>query len=81
LLFVFTRFGFNQRLFVVLVFLSAFFVSLTFFTGRQPAHTLILELQYASEALGDKDADPPNAPNPPLRREAGVRAQQAKAEG
>lgn len=35
LLFVFTRFGFNLRLFILLVVRSAFFVSLTLFTGRQ----------------------------------------------
>ena len=64
MLFVFTRFGFDVRLFAVLVFLSAFFVSLTLFTGRQSARTLILELQYASEALNRKDDESPNTPNP-----------------
>lgn len=51
LLFVCTRFGFDLRLIGSLVFLSAFFVSLTLFTGRQSARTLTLELQYASEEL------------------------------
>jgi hypothetical protein len=69
LLFVFTRFGFDLRLFAVLVFLSAFFVSLTLFTGRQSARTLILELQYARESLTDNRDDAPPAPNAPLRRE------------
>ena len=55
LLFVFTRFGFNLRLIGLLVFLSAFFVSLTLFTGRQSARTLMLELQSASEELNRKD--------------------------
>lgn len=62
LLFVFTRFGFDLRLFAVLVFLSAFFVSLTLFTGRQSARTLILELQYAKEALTNNRDDAPDAP-------------------
>ena len=69
LLFVFTRFGFDFRLFAVLVFLSAFFVSLTLFTGRQSARTLILELQYARESLTDNRDDAPNVPNAQLRRE------------
>ena len=69
LLFVFTRFGFDFRLVAVLVFLSAFFVSLTLFTGRQSARTLILELQYAREALTDKRDDAPNVPKAQLRRE------------
>jgi hypothetical protein len=55
LLFVFTRFGFDLRLIGSLVFLSAFFVSLTLFTGRHSARTLMLELQYASEELNRKD--------------------------
>src|SRR4051794_36725451 len=55
LLFVFTRFGFDLRLIALLVFLSAFFVSLTLFTGRQSARALMLELQYASEELNRKD--------------------------
>jgi hypothetical protein len=54
LLFVFTRFGFDLRLIGLLVFLSAFFVSLTLLTGRQSARTLMLELQYASEELDRK---------------------------
>ena len=64
LLFVFTRFGFDLRLFGLLVFLSMVFVSLTLFTGRQCARTLMLELQYASEALNRKDDESPNTPNP-----------------
>jgi hypothetical protein len=63
LLFVFTQFGFNFRLFAVLVFLSALFVSLTLFTGRQSARTLILELQYARDALSDNRDDAPHVPN------------------
>ena len=62
LLFVFTRFGFDFRLFAVLLFLSALFVSLTLFTGRQSARTLILELQYAKEVLTDNRDDAPNVP-------------------
>ncbi|MEY2504408.1 MAG: hypothetical protein QOG27_688 [Verrucomicrobiota bacterium] len=62
LLFVFTRFGFDFRLFAVLLFLSALFVSLTLFTGRQSARTLLLELQYAKEALTDNRDDAPNVP-------------------
>jgi len=62
LLFVFTRIGFNLRLFVLLVFLSTIFVSLTFFPGRQSARTLMLELQYASEALGGSGNDRPKTP-------------------
>jgi hypothetical protein len=69
LLFVFTRFGFDFRLFAVLIFLSAFFVSLTLFTGRQSARTLILELRYAKEALTNNRDDAPNAPAAQLRRE------------
>jgi hypothetical protein len=69
LLFVFTRFGFDFRLFAVLLFLSALFVSLTLFTGRQSARTLILELQYARESLTDNRADAPPGPNAQLRRE------------
>jgi len=57
LLFVCTRFGFDLRLITSLVVLSAFFVSLTLFTGRQSARTLTLELQYASHELGRKDVD------------------------
>jgi hypothetical protein len=53
LLFLFTRIGFNLQLFLVLLFLSAFFVGLTLFTGRQSARTLLLELQHASELLDD----------------------------
>ncbi|HVI76624.1 MAG TPA: hypothetical protein VM715_00370 [Candidatus Acidoferrum sp.] len=64
LLFVFTRFGFDLRLFGLLVFLSTVFVSLTLFTGRQSARTLMLELQYASEELNRKDGESPNMPNP-----------------
>ena len=64
LLFVFTRFGFDLRLFGLLVFLSTVFVSLTLFTGRQSARTLMLELQYASEELNQKDDESPNMPNP-----------------
>ena len=55
LLFVFTRFGFDLRLIGSLVVLSAFFVTLTLFTGRHSARTLMLELQYASEELNRKD--------------------------
>ena len=51
LLFVCTRFGFDLRLIGALVVLSAFFVSLTLFTGRQSARTLMLELQCANEGL------------------------------
>jgi hypothetical protein len=57
LVFVVTQIGFNLRLLVVLVFLSVLFVGLTLFTGRQSARTLMLELQYVSEALEKKDAD------------------------
>jgi hypothetical protein len=64
LLFVFTRFGFDLRLFGLLVFLSTVFVSLTLFTGRQSARTLMLELQYASEELNRKDDESPNMPKP-----------------
>lgn len=64
LLFVFTRFGFDLLLFGLLVFLSTVFVSLTLFTGRQSARTLMLELQYASEALNRKDGEGPNMTNP-----------------
>ena len=59
-LFVFIRFGFDLRLIGLLVLLSAFFVSLTLFTGRQSARTLILELQYARQALTDNRDDAPN---------------------
>src|SRR4051812_19148547 len=69
LLFVFTQFGFDFRLFAVLVFLSAFFVSLTLFTGRQSARTLILELKYAKEALINNRDDAPNVSDAQLRRE------------
>jgi UPF0716 family protein affecting phage T7 exclusion len=58
LLFVFTRIGFNLRLFALLIFLSAVFVSLTLFTGRQSARTLMLELRYASEAVGGEPKTP-----------------------
>ena len=64
LLFVFARFGFDLRLFGLLVFLSTVFVSLTLFTGRQSARTLMLELQYASEELNRKDDESPKMPNP-----------------
>jgi hypothetical protein len=57
LLFVCARFGFDLRLIGSLVFLSAFFVSLTLFTGRQSARTLMLELQYASDELNRKDEE------------------------
>jgi hypothetical protein len=43
LLFLLTRFGFGLHADCVL--LSAFFVSLTLFTGRQSARMLVLELQ------------------------------------
>jgi len=69
LLFVFTRFGFDFRLFAVLVFLSAFFVGLTLFTGRQSARTLILELRYAKEALTNNRDGVANAPASQSRRE------------
>ena len=69
LLFVFTRFGFDFRLLAVLVFLSALFVSLTLFTGRQSARTLMLELQYARESLTDNRDEAPNGPTAPSRRE------------
>lgn len=64
LLFVFTRFGFDPRLFGLLVFLSTVFVSLTLFTGRQSARTLMLELQYASEALNGKHDEGPSMRSP-----------------
>jgi hypothetical protein len=57
LLFVGTQVGFNLRLLVVLIFLSVLFIGLTLFTGRQSARTLMLELQYANEALEKKNAD------------------------
>lgn len=60
LLFAFTRFGFDLRLFGLLIFLSTVFVSLTLFTGRQSARALMLELQYAGEALNGKDDESPN---------------------
>jgi hypothetical protein len=69
LLFVFTQFGFDFRLVSVLVFLSALFVSLTLFTGRQSARTLILELRYARDSLTDNGDDAPNVPNTQSRRE------------
>ena len=56
LVFLFRRIGFNLRLFIVLGLLSVLFVTLTLFTGRQSTRTLILELQYASEAL-DRNSD------------------------
>jgi hypothetical protein len=52
----------HLRLFVVLLFLSAFFVGLTLFTGRQSARTPILELQHASDLLASK-ADRASAPD------------------
>ncbi|HEX4629724.1 MAG TPA: hypothetical protein VH188_02065 [Chthoniobacterales bacterium] len=58
LLFVGTQVGFNLRLLVVLIFLSVLFTGLTLFTGRQSARTLMLELQYASEALEKRHAGP-----------------------
>jgi hypothetical protein len=63
LLLLFTRIGFNLRLFVVLLFLSAFFVGLTLFTGRQSARTLTLELQHASDLLGSKNDNVSPAPD------------------
>jgi len=80
LLFVFKQFGFDLRLFVVLIFLAALFVSLTLFTGRQSARTLILELRCASQALGGNSVDLPKAPNSLLHRETGVRSEQAKTQ-
>lgn len=68
LLLVFTRFGFNPRLFGLLVFLSTVFVSLTLFTGRQSARTLMLELQYASEAINRKDDGNPKTANSKQRQ-------------
>lgn len=62
LLFVFMRTGFNLRLLVLLVFLSTVFVGLTLFTGRQSARTLMLELRYASEALGGDGNGGPKTP-------------------
>jgi hypothetical protein len=54
LLFLCTRIGFSLRLFVVPLILSAFFVGVTLFTGRQSARTLILELQHANDLLTPK---------------------------
>ena len=67
LLLLFTRIGFNPRLFLVLLFLSAFFVGLTLFTGRQSARTLTLELEHASDLLGSKTdrASNESITNPP----------------
>jgi hypothetical protein len=62
LLFVFMRTGFNLRLLVLLIFLSTVFVGLTLFTGRQSARTLMLELRYASEALGGSGNGGPKTP-------------------
>lgn len=62
LLFVFMRTGFNLRLLVLLVFLYTVFVGLTLFTGRQSARTLMLELRYASEALGGDGNGGPKTP-------------------
>jgi hypothetical protein len=53
----------------VFVFLSALFVTLTLFTGRQSVRMLILELQYAREALTDNRNDAPNGSDAQLRRE------------
>ena len=62
LLFLFTRIGFSLGLFLVLLFLSAFFVGLTLFTGLPSARTLILVLQHASDLLASK-ADRASTPD------------------
>lgn len=54
-IFFLTRLGFNLRLLIIFIFLSALFLGLALFTGRRSAYTLTLELFHAREALEASD--------------------------
>jgi hypothetical protein len=55
LLFFIAQIGFTMRLFIVFLFLSVLFLSLTLFTGRRSAETLYSELFQTYKAINGPD--------------------------
>jgi hypothetical protein len=67
LAFLLVRFGFDLKMFLVLVALSVLFVSLALFTGRRSAETLYFELLHLYEGGGGSGHREADSDQPELR--------------